>query len=158
RELFLDLDNPTHQEDARAFFEAHEDAMLKGAEVLWPERESYYDLMVMRLVEGETAFQLEKQNNPVRTDQHLFDLDRAGFLTLLPDGILRRDGRVVRYHDLTDLVAYWDPAIGQGDNPDWSACVVLGADSRGYHYLLDAYMSQGKPPESQLAGVAEVAL
>jgi predicted phage terminase large subunit-like protein len=35
------------------------------AEVLWPERESLYDLMVLRATIGATAFESEKQNNPV---------------------------------------------------------------------------------------------
>src|SRR5207302_9130749 len=64
RDIFLALGNPTHQDDARAFFEAHATEMLKGTKVLWPERESYYDLMVMRIVEGESAFWLEKMNEP----------------------------------------------------------------------------------------------
>jgi predicted phage terminase large subunit-like protein len=36
-----------------------------AAEVLWPERESLYDLMLLRATIGATAFESEKQNNPV---------------------------------------------------------------------------------------------
>jgi predicted phage terminase large subunit-like protein len=35
------------------------------AEVLWPERESLYDLMVLRATIGAPAFESEKQNNPL---------------------------------------------------------------------------------------------
>jgi predicted phage terminase large subunit-like protein len=35
------------------------------ASVLWPERESLYDLMVLRATIGAAAFESEKQNNPI---------------------------------------------------------------------------------------------
>jgi hypothetical protein len=35
------------------------------AKVLWPERESLYDLMLLRATIGTAAFESEKQNNPV---------------------------------------------------------------------------------------------
>ena len=156
RELFLDLDNPTHQEDARTFFETHEAAMLQGTAVLWPERYDYYRLMVERLVDGDAAFFKERQNQPQRAGDTLFDIERAGYCSLTTDRLLRRDGRVVLLTQLVDIVAYWDPAIGQGDNPDWSACVVLGKDLSGYLYALDAYMSQGASPTAQVNGVVDL--
>mgnify|MGYP001616498626 CR=1 FL=1 len=156
REVFLDLDNPTHQEDARAFFEAHEEAMLQGSAVLWPERYDYYRLMVERLVDGDAAFFKERQNQPQRAGDTLFAMEQAGYFTLTTDRLVRRDGRVVLFIQLIDVVAFWDPSIGQGDNPDWSACVVLGKDASGYLYVLDAYMSQGASPTAQVNGVADL--
>jgi|SRR5579862_9336572 len=38
------------------------------AKVLWPERESLYDLMLLRATIGVAAFESEKQNNPVDPD------------------------------------------------------------------------------------------
>jgi hypothetical protein len=37
---------------AREFFEARRERMLEGSRVLWPERESYYDLQLMRHLPG----------------------------------------------------------------------------------------------------------
>ena len=156
REQFLDLDNPTHQEDARAFFEAHREAMLRGTAVLWPERYDYYALMVERLVDGDAAFYKERQNQPQRAGDTLFDMERAGYVALTTDRLVRRDGRVVLMTQLVDLVAFWDPAIGQGTDPDWSACVVVGKDQSGYLYVLDAYMSQGASPTAQVNGVVDL--
>ena len=156
RTLFLDLDNPTHQADARAFFEAHEAAMLLGTAVLWPERYDYYRLMVERLVDGDFAFWKERQNEPKRAGDTLFDMDRAGYCSLTPDRLTRRDGCVVLFTQLVDLVAFWDPAIGQGDSPVWSACGVLGKDASGYLYALDAYISQGASPTDQVNGVVDL--
>ena len=156
REVFLDLDNPTHQEDARAFFEAHKAAMLQGTAVLWEQRYDYYRLMVERLVDGDAAYFKERQNQPQRAGDTLFAMDQAGYFSLTTDRLMRRDGRVVLFTQLVDVVGFLDPAIGQGDNPDWCACVVIGKDASGYLYVLDAYMSQGVSPTAQVNGVVEL--
>lgn len=57
---------------ADAFFAEHKEEMLEGAEVLWPERESYYYLMKMRISEGPAHFDSEKQNEPINPDDCLF--------------------------------------------------------------------------------------
>lgn len=154
--IFTNLDNANRVVDARAFFEAHEAAMLQGHRVLWPQRESYYDLMVMRVVEGETAFQVEKQNNPTRSEGHLFDMLTAGYFRMTPTGLLRRDGRELQGRELTDVVAYWDPAISEGQHADWSAVVVLATDAQGYLYVLDALMMHSLPPSEQDTLIVEL--
>ena len=53
--LYTDLADPKRERTAHAFFYRHRKEMLTGARVLWPEKLSYYDLRVMRLVEGESA-------------------------------------------------------------------------------------------------------
>lgn len=50
---------------ARAFYEENKVAMDEGAEVLWEQRETLYDLMLMRATDGHQAFEAEKQNNPI---------------------------------------------------------------------------------------------
>jgi len=47
---YTDLDNENHEADALAFYKAHEAEMLEGTEVLWKEKNSYYDLMVIKMV------------------------------------------------------------------------------------------------------------
>jgi hypothetical protein len=51
--------------EAKAFYEANKEEMRKGAEILWPQQEDLYTLMFMRASEGHTAFESEKQNNPI---------------------------------------------------------------------------------------------
>lgn len=57
---------------AEAYFRQHREEMLKGAKVLWPAWESYYDLMVTRERVGRTAFAAEMQNCPVPPGKCLF--------------------------------------------------------------------------------------
>jgi hypothetical protein len=157
RALFVDLDNPRRREDARAFFEANADAMLAGSEVLWPEHENYYDLMVMRLVEGELSFQFEKQNNPLPLDLYIFDMAQAGYFRLEPQQLVRRDGRAVPLIALRDeVVAFWDPSVGNTAESDWSCCAVVGRDPNGFMYALDGYLAQGQPPSAQVEGVVDL--
>ena len=70
--LYTDLADERRERTAHAFFYRHRKEMLTGARVLWPEKLSYYDLRVMRLAEGESAFQSEMLNQPVNPDDCLF--------------------------------------------------------------------------------------
>ncbi|MFX1512612.1 MAG: phage terminase large subunit [Promethearchaeota archaeon] len=51
-------------ETARKFFEERQEEMLEGTEVLWPEGDTYYSLMIDRL-KSLSAFLTEKQNEGV---------------------------------------------------------------------------------------------
>lgn len=64
--IFTDLTNENRQEEALEFYEANKDEMLEGTSVLWEEKLSYYDLMVIRVSEGEASLQRnpERPNRP----------------------------------------------------------------------------------------------
>jgi len=69
---------------AEAFFEANEEAMTRGAKVLWPEHESLYDLMMMRESEGRRPFDREKQSKLAGVDENewpdeYFDAEKIYF-------------------------------------------------------------------------------
>jgi hypothetical protein len=96
--------------------------------------------MKSMLFEGRTAFQYEFQNNPL-TGSTLFDMESAGYFTLTPQGLQRRDGRFIPFIDLVKLIAFYDPSVG-GPQSDFGCCVVLAEDRHGFKYLLDCYISQ----------------
>ena len=54
-------------------FEAHEEEMLEGTEVLWEDKLSYYDLIEMKVTEGEASFNSELQNDPIDPDNATFN-------------------------------------------------------------------------------------
>ncbi|EAT16074.1 phage terminase large subunit [Desulfuromonas acetoxidans] len=72
--IFADLTVGKEQAEANAdaFFEANKQAMLQGAEVLWPEMEPYYYLMKMRVSDGPAFFDSEKQNEPLNPEDQVF--------------------------------------------------------------------------------------
>lgn len=159
RELVLDLDNPERLTDARTFYEAHESAMLHGVAVLWPERQGmrYMDLMLLRIVDGESAFWQERQNDPQQDESYLFDLDAIATCRLEPEGLRRQDGRYVLYATMSSFIAFYDPTPGtQSDQADWAACPVVCQDSSGYQYVVDAYLNQLDSQDAQLDGVVDV--
>ena len=57
---------------AKIYFNLKKNTLLEGTEVLWPEWDSYYDLMVLRETEGDIYFQREKQNTPLDPKQCIF--------------------------------------------------------------------------------------
>lgn len=65
-------DDEQSPERAYEFYLANEDAMLEGAEVLWPDYWSYYDLMVKKESAGPKAFAQEYQNEPTDEERQVF--------------------------------------------------------------------------------------
>jgi hypothetical protein len=61
-DIWRNWDDPNRQEAAKKFFDDHPE--MNDGQVLWPQNESLYTLMLLRLSEGEAAFESEKQNNP----------------------------------------------------------------------------------------------
>jgi predicted phage terminase large subunit-like protein len=117
--------------------------MLEGTHVLWPDRESYHDLMVMREREGRFAFQAEKQNEPLDPAQCVF--------TQTP----------IRYWDdefkdeqalLTSIGSHWiiagcDPSLGV-KNGDYSAIVILAKSTTTKRcYVLAADIARRTPDQ-----------
>src|SRR5262249_49474073 len=136
RTIYLDLTNPTHQEDARAFFEAHQDEMLCGSAVLWEARRDYYTLMVSRLTDGEASFWQEDMNAPHSDARHLFNMDHALWCRLHPESLTTSTGRRVHFLDMTAVAAYWDPTPDrQQTSGDYTCCVVAMKDRHGYIYV-----------------------
>lgn len=131
--IIYTLDNPNRIADAYAFFEANKEEMLAGTEVLWPEKEDYYSLMLQRVADGPAAFASEKQNEPLSDDERRF----------LPEWI--------QYYDDSDLVGkdlyvvgYCDPSLGK-QGGDYSAVITLASDYNYNIYVLDADISKRHP-------------
>lgn len=149
--IYTDLSNPSRNEEAAEFYTAHKEAMLKGARVLWPDGETYLQLMKMRIDEGQASFYSEKQNDPFDPERQLFDMKRAKRFRIEEDGVFWLDGssKKVVWADFERIVAFHDPALGkkpgQHSEPDFAAIVVVGKDFDGYLYTLDCYMEKTAP-------------
>lgn len=63
----------TGPEAARFYYEHCKEEMLSGARILWPQKYSFYDLMVMREQDGHASFDSEMQNQPVNPADCLFN-------------------------------------------------------------------------------------
>lgn len=63
--LYLDVSTPHYAKNAKAFFIANRDLMVAGAKILWPARDTLYQLMTLRAELGHQAFESEHQGNPI---------------------------------------------------------------------------------------------
>jgi predicted phage terminase large subunit-like protein len=125
-EFYANPEGGDSVELAREFFEENQEAMSAGADVLWPEHEDLYALMRMRVEEGHTAFEREKQNSPV-------DPERCEF----PEAYFGHHIWFEKWpEELKTKVIALDPSKGADARVgDYSAIVLLGVDGHGVLYV-----------------------
>lgn len=135
--IYTNLFNERHEEDARTFYEAHEKEMLEGAEVLWEEKLSYYDLMEIRVAEGEASFNSELQNDPIDPDNATFN----------PEWFDYYEPELVDFKSPDFIfVGANDPSLGKNKKSDTSSIINLALSlSTGYMYVADASVEKRKP-------------
>lgn len=135
--IYTNLFDADHKQHARDFYEANEEEMLKGTHVLWPEKMDYYKLMVIRVSDGEAAFNSELQNNPIDPDNATFNPEWNDYYE--PELIdFKKDNFV--------FVGTNDPSLGKNKKSDTSAIINLALDiDSGYMYVADASIEKRKP-------------
>lgn len=128
---------------ARVYYAVNRRQMLEGTEVLWPERESYYDLMVMRETEGLRSFQSEKQNEPIDPQLCIFKEENFMFW----------DDEYRDVQHLIDCVGSGarffgacDPSMGKSRKGDYTAIVILLRDVRSkINYVIATDLTHSSP-------------
>lgn len=136
-DLYTDLADDDHEENAKAFFEAHREEMLEGTEVLWEEKLSYYDLMVMKVTEGEAAFNSEEQNEPINPDDCIFNPEWFDYYNEAEMDFRSKDFL---------FFGFVDPSLGKSKHSDFSAIITLAKHkASGYMYVLDADIERRHP-------------
>jgi predicted phage terminase large subunit-like protein len=136
----------TGPEAAALFLAAHQDAMLQGTRVLWPEREDYTALMHMRAREGRAAFDAEKQNEPLDPEECLF---KESLFRYWDDDYRDAGELLAKLGRNATIVGACDPSMGKsGGRGDFTALVTLAIDRRdGVMYVLDADLARRTPDE-----------
>lgn len=146
--IFQNVDNEKRKEDALAFFTANEPAMMEGVEVLWKEKEPYYNLMIEIMEKGWRPFQKEKQNNPINDDEavftkiHYYREEKEGFR-------IEETGVLVPFSHLGQACGAMDPATGKskpqkGKKGDY-AVIGTGYPQKGRLFVHHAWCER-KPP------------
>ena len=137
--LYTDLQNPRREQAAHAFFYKRRREMLAGAKTLWPEKHDYYSLRVMRLAEGEAAFNSEMQNQPLNPEECLFS--PQWFRYYEPHAL---DFRAAEFR----FYGYCDPSLGRTRSSDYSAIITLAVDgASGLAYVWDADIQRRHPDQ-----------
>jgi hypothetical protein len=117
--------------------------MTAGAELLWPEEEDLYTLMRMRVEEGRTAFEREKQNSPVDPQRCEWPEEYFGDWIWFAHWPERLAIKVIAL----------DPSKGRDSrHGDYSAYVMLGVDAAGVMYV-EADLARRPTPQMVADGV-----
>ena len=149
RDVFKNREDPQNVLTAYQFYLDHEEEMLEGARVLWPEYVPYYKLMVELVALGKLAFYRENMNLPMAPDEQPFD---STLFTVVD----WEDVDIAQ--DYERIIGYWDPSVGVDDAAaqkrgvkDWSAWVVMGLHRNGYRDILDvAFTKAGTTEQCKL--------
>lgn len=141
-----EIDGAGGPDIARSYFEANKEAMLEGAQILWPENREYYSLMVVR-EEDPVSFDSELQNNPVNPRDCLFNLNDISYWD-------KRFGSeeelFASFTEGYDVYGACDPSLGrQNRGGDFSAIVTVVRDAKtGTIYVLDADICRRQPDKT----------
>ncbi len=135
--LYTDLDDDQREQNAYSFFIANKSAMLEGTKVLWEEKNSYYDLMVTRVSDGESSFNSELQNEPINPEDCLFQEEWIDFYN---------EAEINFKNNNFSFFGFVDPSLGKSKNSDYSAIITLAKDkTTGYLYVVDADIERRHP-------------
>jgi len=142
--IYCDVENQNAKNDARSFYCQHRRGMEQGAKLLWPEEEDLYTLMKMRVEEGRTAFEREKQSSPIDPERCEWPEEYFGdhvWFQHWPE-------------ELQFKVMALDPSKGADTrHGDFSAFVVLGIDKKGLLYV-EADLARRPTPQMVADGVS----
>lgn len=111
--------------------------MLEGTEVLWEAKLSYYDLMCIKVSEGDASFNSELQNEPISPDDCLFQEEWFDYYNELE--------MVFNSKDFAFYGAV-DPSLGKNKKSDYSAIITIAKHkATGYMYVIDADVMRRHP-------------
>ena len=132
-------------EAAKEYFLKNQEDMMNGVKVLWPEKESFYDLMIMRERGSEASFYTEKQNEPLGGSSFWFPAENLVYWDdkfNSPDDLLRFLG------DNKIILGAIDPSMGNSRKSDFSAIVTVCKDRRnGTMYVIAADIGRWQPDD-----------
>lgn len=140
RLIYQNHDDPNRGENARKFFEEHEEEMLRGSKVLWPDGQPLWKLMTWKWDNGSKAFNTEYMNNPIDPDSMIFNPET---FTYWDDSI----SEIPLDHANYTYSIGIDFALGK-ERGDYSAIVTVAKNKHtGVYYVVDSFGQRVKPNE-----------
>lgn len=131
RNIYKNRLDSDREKNAKQFFLEHKEEMLEGTEVLWPEGDPYYDLMVYK-VSNPSGFISEKQNSPIDPSQILVTEEQLHF----------EHFKYQQWKDILKRCYYYgalDPSLGKkSSSGDYSCiCTVARDPQTGYLFVVN---------------------
>ena len=131
------------EETALQFYDAHEEEMLAGANILWPEMYSVYDKM-LNWAKDIGSFNTEDQGIPYDPEATYFDPDYLQGNDLYFDDWPPADELVGLKGSPMKLLIL-DPSMGETKKADYQALVAFARDRKGQEYV-DCWMNREDIP------------
>ena len=158
--IYVNLDDEDRLDNARKFYEENEEEMMKGVEVLWPEKEPYYALQEEIIETGIRSFMKEKQNSPMSDEEKVFTPESIWWYTEVEHGFLiERTNVLVPWQALTAVGAI-DPSTGQrkptaNKKPDFT-CITAGYRDLKKRLFVDMDFTKRVPPSVFIEKIFEL--
>lgn len=118
--IYKDRLNAFRVNEAYQYFKDNKDEMLEGTEVLWPEGENYYKLMVAK-ISDESGFTSEKQNDPSDPTKILVRREELTFKNFKTNP----DIQAILKNPRTNYYISIDPSLGKNKTSDNSVITTL---------------------------------
>lgn len=152
RQVITDLADEQKEEHAYQFFLANREEMLRGAKSAWPEAFPFYDLMVMKVSEGDASFSMELQNEPTDPEKRHFrhwgkyrkeyraNPQGGGDIWLIPES-----GHPAVPLSACAIFGATDPSLGKATRSDPSGIILLAKAPTNQVFVLEADRKR-RPP------------
>lgn len=148
RDIYTNLDDESRKSKADSFYGEHETELLKGVQVLWPEKEPYIELMKELIEQGRRSFMKEKQNQPIGDDSKVFD--KIHWYKETSEGIvIESSGSLIPYSHLRhSAYGVLDPATGKRRSNSLGdfSCILTGYKDPKGRVLVHQDWTKREPP------------
>ena len=159
--MFVDLTIPEtiREEMCEDYYQKNKLMMEKGVKETWSELITYKEARRKAFAEGLKAVLQEQQNVVEERLKPKFKMDRAIRFEYSPDGILRSDGKLVRWNQISGATVFLDYAGAKDEEENCFAAVVTVVweplpdggrieyrsveDTKPYAYVFDAWLDRG---------------
>ncbi|WP_144551986.1 hypothetical protein [Peribacillus simplex] len=140
-EQMLRTTDPDRLLKAKAFYQDNKAEMEKGVEVLWSQKWTYFDLMLLKASMTTRSFNGEYRNNPTIAGESLYNPSEFTYIT---------EHELEQLKHRLYLVGAWDLAFTSGKRSDFNAVTILGKDRYDSNkiYVVEAWAEKLDPTEA----------
>jgi hypothetical protein len=155
--IAMNIGNDDRMEKADEFYMERKADMDQGAEVMWPEKEPLLHLFKEKLEIGRRAFFKEKQNEPLGSDERVFE--RILWYKEEAEGIRIKetDEFIPWTHLKHSCYGALDPASGQTKPSSRKksdfACLLTGYKDPKGRLIVHKDWTRRKPPSAQIKAI-----
>jgi len=140
------LNNESGPDAALKYYRENKEVMNEGTVLLWPQRHTLYELMVIR-EENELSFASEYMNLPLSAKDTIFNTDEFQYYN---ERYPTTEDLLHALAENVELYGACDPSLGSSNlRGDFSAIIVLVRDKRdGILYIIEADVRRRTPTET----------